>query len=102
RARLHARHRELHDRFGPRAEGEPWSARATVRLSDSRRRELHAPHHRPLARRWPGAVDEARPRDEMAAAGADVLMRRRAAIAVLLGMHFAAAAGGGGGGSDLW
>ena len=51
RARLPARARGLHGRRRPRAQGEPRRARAAVRLSRARRRELHAAHARHLAGR---------------------------------------------------
>src|SRR5205823_3837598 len=93
-------HRPVHDRVRPRTEGEPRRARPPVRLSDARRRELPAPHHRPLARRRPRAVDEAGARHEVAAAGAHLLMRRWPAPALLAVPLVAAACGGGGSSSS--
>ena len=65
----------------PRAQGEPRRARAPARLSDARRRELHAPLDHALARRRRRAVDASRARHEVGAPGAEVLMRALAAPA---------------------
>ena len=96
RARLPARARRLHGRVRSRAQGEPRRPRAAVRLSGARRRELHAPHDRALARRAPRARLETRYGDEVGATGEGLLMRRVAAFTLVLAATLALAACGGG------
>ncbi len=60
RAREHARHRALHGRRpASRARRAAARTRARYDYPDTRRRELHAPLDRRLARRRPRALDEA-------------------------------------------
>ncbi len=73
RARVHARPRGVHDHGGDRPQGEPWRARPAARLSDARRRELHAALDHALDRRPPRARLEARDDDQVAARGTEVL-----------------------------
>src|SRR4051812_1255509 len=75
RARQHARHGALHGRGRDRAEREPRRTLAPARLSDARRRALHAPLDHALEGRRRRAVDSAGPRDEMGARGEEVLMQ---------------------------
>ena len=98
RAREHARHRALHGHRRSRPQGEPRRPLAAVRLSGPRRRELPPSLDRLLARRRPGAVDEAGAVHEVGARGAQVLMgsRRAAVVLLLLVLPLGAAACGGG------
>src|SRR5262249_3623064 len=57
------------------AEGVARRARASVRLSEARRRPFHAALDHTLARRRRRALDEPRARDEVGARGAEVLMQ---------------------------
>ena len=74
RARVPARARGVHDRVGARAEGEPWRARAAVRLPGPRRRELPPAYPGDMGGWRAEARLEARDDDEVAARGAKVLV----------------------------